>query len=367
VPAPELEPDTVATILYTGGTTGRPKGVLLSHANVLANSKHMLHVDALSPSDRFLHAGPLFHTGSAQMIHPVTWAGGTHIMLPRFTPAGFVDLLIRHRVTATMLVPTMIYMVLDHLSDHPAEVTSLRLIHYGASPMSPNLLERAMETFDCDFAQGYGMTEAAPGVGWLTAEAHRLAREGVHPERLASAGHAIPGVQLEVRDVHGTPVPDGTVGEVWVRGPNVMMGYHNLPDETERAFADGGWYRTGDAGYTDSDGFLFLVDRFKDMIISGGENVYSVEVEQAVSSHDAVGEVAVIGLPDPKWGERVHAIVVPRPGRHVEPDEIIAHVRTRIAAFKAPKSVEIRSDPLPKSGVGKILKHRLRSESPLAR
>lgn len=252
----------------------------------------------------------------------------------------------------TVLVPTMIRMLVDHLEDHPADLTSLRFVHYGASPMSARTLRQAIRAFGCDFIQGYGMTEAGPGVGWLPAEDHQLALDGHHPERLGSAGHAIPGVQLEIRDSDAKRVDDGTIGEVWVRGPNIMVGYHKRPRETEQALTKDGWYRTGDAGYTDADGYLFLVDRLKDMIISGGENVYSVEVEHAIAAHEAVSEVAVIGLSDELWGERIHAVVVPRAGAALDPDVLLSHCRKLIAGYKVPKTVEIRTEPLPKSGAG---------------
>ena len=344
---PDLPGETLAAISYTGGTTGRPKGVMLSHANLVVNAKHFMYTDALRPSDRYLHAGPLFHVADSTMVHCVTWAGGAHVMLERFDVARLVDAVERHRVTVLVLVPTMIQMLLDHLAEHPAGLSSVRLLHYAAAPIAPALQRRMMETLRCDFLQGYGMTEAAPGLTVLTPEEHRRG------EHLGSVGAPIPGVQLEV------DAPPGEIGEGRARGPNIMLGYWNRPEATHEVLDAAGWYRTGDAGYL-KDGRLYLVDRLRDMIISGGENVYSIEVERAIASFPGVQEVAVIGVPDERWGERVHAIVV---GEGLDPDAIVAHCRTQIGGYKVPRSFELRTEPLPKSGAGKVLKAQLRAAS----
>ena len=362
VAPPDLDPDSLAVIMYTGGTTERPKGVMLSHSNLLSNCKHVWHQDGLQREDVVLHGPPFFHMAGAQMIHAVTWVGGSHVLLPRFTPAGYAHAITEHQATVGFLVPTMIHMLLDHLDDHPADVHGLRLLHYGASPMSAKQLRRAAQTLGCEFVQGYGMTEASPGVTFLSAQDHRRALSGETPERLNSVGYALPGVQLEVRDASGRPVADDTVGEVWVRGPNIMLGYLNRAEETSHALVDG-WYRTGDGGYCDADGYLFLVDRIKDMIITGGENVYSIEVERVLDTHPAVAEAAVIGVPNDRWGERVHAVVVTEAGADVTEADLIEHCRKHIAHYKAPRSVELRTEPLPKSGAGKILKHHLRKSA----
>jgi long-chain acyl-CoA synthetase len=344
---PDLPGDTLAAISYTGGTTGRPQGVMLSHANLVVNAKHFMYTDALRASDRYLHAGPLFHVADSTMVHCVTWAGGAHVMLERFDVARLVDAIERHGVTVAVLVPTMIQMLLDHLERHPAELSSLRLLHYAAAPIAPALQQRMMATLRCDFLQGYGMTEAAPGLTVLTPEEHRRG------EHLGSVGAPIPGVQLAV------DAPPGEIGEVRARGPNIMLGYWNRPEATHEVLDADGWYRTGDVGCL-KDGRLYLVDRLKDMIISGGENVYSIEVERAIASFPGVREVAVIGVPDERWGERVHAIVV---GADLDADAIVAHCRTQIGGYKVPRSVELRSEPLPKSGAGKVLKAQLRAAS----
>ena len=354
VTAPDVPGDTLAAISYTGGTTGRPKGVMLSHANLVANAKHFLFTDALTAEDRYVHAAPMFHAADSTMVFCTTWAGATHILLDRFDLPRFVDAAERHGATVLVLVPTMIRMLLDHLDEHPADLGALRLMHYAAAPMSESLRERAMRMLGCYFLHGYGMTEAAPGVTYLSPADHRAGRH------LRSVGHAIPGVQVEIRDPLGRPLPEGEIGEVCVRGPNVMLGYWNRPEATEEVLSADGWYRTGDAGHLDG-GYLYLADRLKDMIISGGENVYSIEVENVIASHPAVQEVAVVARPDERWGERVHAIVVVEPGLELDEAAIVEHCRSRIAGFKIPRSVELRGEPLPKTGAGKVLKAKLRA------
>ncbi|MGB8385264.1 MAG: long-chain-fatty-acid--CoA ligase, partial [Dermatophilaceae bacterium] len=364
---PDLPSDTTAAVMYTGGTTGHPKGVALSHGNVLANSKHVWITNRLLPDDRWLHASPLFHAAGSQMIHPLTWVGATHVLTSHFDPGEFVRLVAEHRVTATLMVPTMIRMIVDHLAADPGvDMSSLRLLHYGAAPMPVDLLRSAATVLDCEFVQGYGMTEAGPAVTTLSPQAHRAALAGEHLNRLGSVGCAMPGVQLEVRDALGQPVAEGTVGEVWVRGPNVMKGYLDRPAETEQVLVDG-WYRTGDAGRLDGAGYLYLVDRLRDMIISGGENVYSIEVERAVGTHPQVAEVAVVGVPDERWGERVHAVVVVTPRSCITAGDVVDHCRPLIAGYKLPTSVEIGADPLPKSGVGKVLKREIRQKAAQSR
>jgi long-chain acyl-CoA synthetase len=325
---------------------------MLSHANLVVNAKHFMYTDGLRASDRYLHAGPLFHVADSTMVFCITWAGGAHVMLERFDVARLVDAIERHGVTVAVLVPTMIQLLLDHLDAHPAQLASLRLLHYAAAPIAPALQRRMIDTLPCDLLQGYGMTEAAPGLTVLTPEEHRRG------EHLGSVGAPIPGVQVEVA------APAGEIGEVRARGPNVMLGYFNQPEATREVLGADGWYRTGDAGYF-RDGRLYLVDRLRDMIISGGENVYSIEVERAIASHPGVREVAVIGLPDERWGERVHAVVVPADGAVLDEAEIVEHCRTRIGGYKLPRSVQLRAEPLPKSGAGKVLKAQLRAAQPL--
>jgi long-chain acyl-CoA synthetase len=362
-PLPSFDEGTLAAIFYTGGTTGLPKGAMLSHGNLLANAQHGIICIRYTPSDRYLHAAPMFHLADGSVTYALTWCGGAHMTIPRFDPVAFCGAVESERITFSVLVPTMLNMVVNHPVSSERDLSSLRLIGYGAAPMPGELQRRAMEVLRCDFTQLYGMTEAAPLVTQCTAEDHRRGMAGEEPyrTRLASAGSPIVGVQAEVRRDDGvTRAPPGEPGEIYVRGPNVMMGYWNRPQETAEALTDDGWYRTGDVAYADEDDYLFIVDRAKDMIISGGENIYTTEVENAIYEHPAVLEAAVIGVPSEKWGESVHAVITVKPESALTAEEVIAHCRERIAAFKVPSSVELRREPLPKSGAGKILKRELR-------
>jgi long-chain acyl-CoA synthetase len=360
---PALEASTLAAINYTGGTSGRPKGVMLSHRNLLANAKHFIIACGHTRSDRYLHTAPMFHVADTSQIYAMTWAAGTHVILPGFRPEAVARTLQDERITLVLLVPTMVGMLLDHLETAEYDLSRLRLLMYAASPMPPETQRRALETLECDFTQMYGMTEAAPLVTQCTAEDHRRGFAGEEPyaRRLPSAGAAVIGVECEVRDPDtGERVPDGTPGEIWVRGPNVMLGYWNREEETRRALSEDGWYRSGDMAYADEDGYLYIVDRLKDMIISGGENVYSIEVESVLYEHPDVAEAAVFGVPDERWGERVHAVIVPRTGTALTEEQVVTHAKARIAGYKVPRTLEIRTEPLPKSGAGKIVKRELR-------
>lgn len=362
LPLPELDAETVAAISYTGGTTGVPKGVMLTHANLIANARHNMIACSYGSEDTYLHSAPMFHVADASLTLAITWSGGRHEFLPRFDAAAVSAAIVEHGVTVLVMVPTMIQAWLAELEANPIELGGVRFMIYAGSPIGRDLQARAIARLPFGLYQGYGMTETAPSLTFLTAEDHRLGGTGEEPyrTRLGSAGRPLRGVQVEIRDGDGAPIADGEIGEIWARGPNVMAGYWRQPQATEHALVDG-WYRTGDAGRVDADGYIYLVDRIKDMIISGGENVYSVEVEQALLSHEAVVEAAVFGVPDPRWGEAVTAAVVLAAGSEVSVEELIAHCRTQIAGYKTPRSIELRSEPLPKSGVGKILKHELRA------
>jgi acyl-CoA synthetase (AMP-forming)/AMP-acid ligase II len=362
-PFPDLDENTLAAIVYTGGTSGKPKGVMLSHRNLLANAKQFMIAVGHQRTDRYLHAAPMFHVADTSQTYCMTWAAGTHVILPGFNAMAVAEAIENERITLSLLVPTMIGMLLDHIEGRNHDLSSLRLLMYAASPMPKETQRRAMAALPCDFTQLYGMTEAAPLVTQSTPEDHRRGFAGEEPyaTRLDSAGSEVVGVQVSVRDlVTGDPVPDGEPGEIWVRGPNVMLGYWRREQETSSALTPDGWYRSGDMAIADDRGYLYIVDRAKDMIISGGENVYSTEVELAIYEYPNVAEVAVFGIPDPRWGERVHAVVVPRAAAEVDADGLVAHLRERIAGYKVPRSVEIRTEPLPKSGAGKILKRELR-------
>ncbi|MGK2936558.1 MAG: long-chain-fatty-acid--CoA ligase [Solirubrobacteraceae bacterium] len=361
-PAAPLDPDTVAGIFYTGGTTGLPKGVMLTHRNLVANAKHTLIAIKYATEDRYLHAAPMFHLANGASVFALTWVGGTHVIIPAFDPALWLRTVAEHGVTRALLVPTMVNMVAHHPDTAGTDISSLRSMLYGASPMPEELLRTAMQLFPGDWIQAYGMTETAPIVTCLSPEDHRRGLAGEEPfaARLRSAGTPVVGVEAEVRRGDGSPADIGEPGEIWVRGPNVMAGYFHREEETAAVLDADGWYHSGDAAYMDAGGYVFIVDRVKDMIISGGENVYSTEVENALYQHAAVLECAVFGVPDEQWGERVHAAVVLKPEQTVEEPELIDHCRPLIAGYKLPRSIEFHAEPLPKSGAGKLLKRQLR-------
>jgi acyl-CoA synthetase (AMP-forming)/AMP-acid ligase II len=276
--------------------------------------------------------------------------------MPLFDPGGAMALIEQHQVTQTVMVPTMIGMMLAHPDFSPERLASLQLLTYGASPMPAAILDQLQSLYpDLAISQGYGMTECSAVLTFLDSSDH--AKGG---PRLRSAGRPVAGVSLSIRDAEGQEVPRGEPGEVWARAGNFMTGYWSNPEATEEAFRDG-WYHTGDAGYLDDGGYLFLVDRVKDMIVTGGENVYSAEVESAISKHPAVEQVAVLGIPHDVWGEQVHAVVVTAPDAAVTEDELQEFARESIAGYKVPKSIDFRAEPLPLSGAMKVLKRELRA------
>jgi long-chain acyl-CoA synthetase len=348
----------LACLFYTGGTTGRAKGVMLSHANCMANS--MMHIANLGLHEDavHLHVSPMFHVAGGARLFSVTAAGATHAVIEAFDPAEFFAAIERFRVTVTVVVPTVLNRLVDHADLHRYDLSSLQLLSYGASPMPETLLKRALERLPgIDFLQSYGMTELSPVATMLMPRYHTF--EGPDAGFTRSAGQAVVNADVVIMDANDQPLPTGGIGEICVRGPMVMLGYWRQPEMTAQALRNG-WMHTGDAGYIDARGFVFLVDRVKDMIVTGGENVYSAEVENVIYQHPAVHECAVIGVPSDAWGEAVHAIVVTKPGVVAEPEEIIAFCRERIAHYKTPKSCEVRAEELPKSGAGKILKTELR-------
>jgi acyl-CoA synthetase (AMP-forming)/AMP-acid ligase II len=351
----EPEEDDPVVLMYTGGTTGLPKGVLLDQRAEMLNSYHVLSQVRMDPSQVFLHQTPMFHAASMGGILGIPPAGARSVFIPLFDPGPVMGLIEEHEVSWTVMVPTMVGMVLNHPEFAPERLATLRQLTYGASPMPAAVLHRLLDLYpELEISQGYGMTEASAVLTWLTPDDHR---EG--GDRLKSAGRPMPGVMLSIQDADGNEVRQGETGEVCARAGNFMREYWKNPEATEDVFR-GGWYHTGDAGYLDDRGYLFLVDRVKDMIVTGGENVYSAEVESAISKHVAVEQVAVIGVPHDTWGEQVHAIVVLKAGHEVTEEEIQAFAREQIAGYKVPKSIEFRSEPLPLSGAMKILKRELR-------
>jgi long-chain acyl-CoA synthetase len=354
VPDEPEETDTVI-LMYTGGTTGLPKGVLIDNRAAMLHMYKIGSIYNFTEDYVYLHQTPMFHAASFGGVLVISAIGGGTTFVPLFEPGRVLDVTERHQVSATVMVPTMVQMLLDHPDFRPERMASMRVLTYGASPMPTALLERLLGLFpDLDIYQGYGMTENCGLLTCLGPEEHR--RGG---ELLKSAGRPVPGSVVIIQDPDGYTLPARETGEVCARAGNYMREYWHRPDDTAEAFA-GGWYHTGDAGYLDEEGFLYLVDRVKDMIVTGGENVYSAEVENAVGSHPAVKQVAVIGIPSEKWGEAVHAIVVAEDAE-VSEDELKTWARERIAGYKVPKSFEFRTDPLPLSGAMKVLKRELRA------
>ncbi len=349
-----LREDDLAGLFYTGGTTGAAKGVMLTHGNLVANAYHFMACWPFSPQTRWLVVAPMFHAAGTIGVLATVWAGGSHVILPAFDPGAVLDAIEREGVTATLVVPTMMAALADEQEQRPRDVSSLRWLSHGSSPVGTSVLRRSAGAFpDASLLHIYGLTETAPILTLLPDEQLLL-----DSPQARSCGKPAIGIELQVVDQDaGLPLPPGEVGEVRARGANVTAGYWNKREATERALA-GGWLATGDLGYLDADGHLFLVDRAKDMIVSGGENVYCTEVEEALYLHPAVREAAVFGIPGQCSGEAVHAVVVPR--SQTSEQELLLHCRRLVAAYEVPKRIELSAEPLPKSGAGKILKRRLR-------
>jgi len=361
--ARRIEPGDLASLVYTSGTTGVPKGVMLTHRNLTANAHHMIGGCRLTWRDRYLHAAPQFHIADGALAYSLTWVGGTHVFVPAFDPQRVVEALEDEAITVTLLVPTMITMCVASGVLADADLSAMRLMLYGASPMPAEVQRRAVPAFGCDFMQAYGMTEAAPIVSVLDEAAHERGLAGEEPwaSRLRSAGSPVPGVRVEVRRDDGSIADPGEPGEIWIQGPNIMKGYWNRLEETEHALVDG-WYRSGDVAFADEGGFLYIVDRAKDMIISGGENVYPAEIENVILAHPKVSEVAVIGQASAKWGESPLAIVV-KGDESLQEEEVLSYCNGKLARFKLPKAVRF-IDEIPRNPTGKVLKRVLRERYP---
>jgi long-chain acyl-CoA synthetase len=351
-PEPIYDADAILALIYTSGTTGRPKGVVVTHANILADIDHSNYWLPHREGGVHLHAAPIFHILDFPFIFAAPAFGTCQITIPKFSPASFCETVSRERVTRTVLVPTMINLLTQFPELKQFDLTSLESVAYGGSPMAPELVRRTRQALPhLKLVQGYGLTET----GFLT---------GLHdhehtPARLMSCGRTCPGIDLRVVDESGRELEAGQRGELVVRGTNVMRGYWNNQEETGHAFQNG-MFHTGDAGYRDADGYFYILDRSKDMIVTGGENVYSGEVEAVIYQHPAVLEAAVFGIPDPQWGELVAASIVRKPGQVLAADEVIRHCRQFLAKYKIPRRVEFSETELPKGASGKILKRTLR-------
>ncbi len=355
----ELSPDGDLYQMYTSGTTGRPKGVVITQRAVLSQLMQQIPTVEVKRTDRVLVVAPLYHAAAAVTALGTFGSGGSILIHEDFDPAAVVAALSSERITRTTLVPAMIQACLVLVPDvAERSYDDLRLIVYGASPIASDTLRRAVEVFGCAFMQGYGMTETTAQLTLLTAKDHERALAG-KPELLLSAGRPLPGTQIRIVDEADVPLPNNTIGEIVARGAQLMSGYWNLAAATKEAMR-GGWLHTGDAGYIDDEGYLYIQDRTKDMIVSGAENVYPREVEDALFGHPAIADVAVIGVPDEKFGESVKAIVVLRAGENATADEIMAYCAGKIAGYKRPRSVDF-IDELPRNASGKVLKKDLRA------
>ena len=349
--------DDPFAIMYTSGTTGLPKGAVVSHANLESNACNQAIADKADPEDVNLTATPLYHMGGLFMATTYTCLGCTNVVLESFDAGEVLRTIAAERATVCLLVPTMVNMILNHDKLGSHDLSSLRLVFYGGSTMPVPLLARAIDAFGCSFTQGYGLTETIEAT-FLTAPDHVLDGDPERERRLASAGREAVNAEVRVLDEQGNELPPDEVGEVVVKSPSVIREYWHAPEETRAAIRDG-WFFTGDVGYRDEDGYLFIVDRKKDVIVTGAANVYPRDVEEVLFAHPAVLEAAVIGLPDALWGEAVTAVVVVREGHELDEREVVAYCGERLADYKKPKAVKF-VDALPRNPSGKTLKRELR-------
>ncbi len=353
-PCPDAcyDPDAVFALIYTSGTTGRPKGVMLTHSNILSDVNNFNYWMRYREGGVYLHAAPIFHIADFPAIFAAPMFGASQVSLTRFQPETFCDAVAKERVNYTVLVPTMINFLTQYAESNPHDLTSIELLAYGGSPMAPQLIRKTRELLpNTQLVQVYGLSET----GFLTG----LRDEEHTAHMLTSCGRPCLGVDLEIVDDAGNQVKSPNPGELVARGANVMAGYWNNKEETAASFRNG-FFRTGDIGYQDSNGYFFILDRSKDMIVTGGENVYSGEVEAIIFDHPAVSDVAVYGIPDTRWGELVAACVVLKPKTHLTADELIAYCRQFLANYKVPRRIDFSETDLPKSASGKVLKRVLR-------
>jgi acyl-CoA synthetase (AMP-forming)/AMP-acid ligase II len=351
-PDPCYDPEAILALIYTSGTTGRPKGVMLTHSNILSNVNNFNYWMRYQEGGVYLHAAPIFHIADFPAMFAAPAFGACQVTLPRFMPPTFLEAVEKERVNYTVLVPTMINLLAQYAETKTHDLSSLEVLAYGGSPMAPELIPRTRELLsNVRLVQIYGLSET----GFLTG----LQDQEHTDERLTSCGRPCPGIDVQVTDELGKQLEVGQRGELVARGANIMRGYWNDREDTAAAFRNG-FFRTGDIGYQDADGYFYVLDRLKDMIVTGGENVYCGEVEAVIFRHPAVREVAVFGIPDPQWGELVAARVVLKPGMHLTEEALILHCRQSLANYKVPRYMEFSDTDLPKNGSGKVLKRLLR-------
>lgn len=359
-PRQPVSGDDMIYLIYTSGTTGHPKGVMISHKNIIAHVEQSMVASCVgrAPGARALVATPLYHAAGALRIMTAAINGGTVVLMEHFEAKEFVHLIAAEKINSVNMVPSIIQSLLDEIPDIAAyDFSNLQVIYYGAAPIAETTLKRALQVFHCPLIQGYGLTESSGGIAYLNEVDHQKALDG-RLELLRSTGRAVVLAEIRIVDRDDNEVPRGTVGELVVRGPNVMKGYWKNPQATAEVMR-GGWLHSGDAASMDSDGYVYLRDRIKDMIVSGGTNIYPVEVENALLEHPDLADVAVIGVPDIKWGEAVMAVCVCRDGREPKPDELIAFCRDRLGGYKIPRRYQFVRE-LPRNASGKVLKRVLR-------
>jgi acyl-CoA synthetase (AMP-forming)/AMP-acid ligase II len=359
----QISDEAIAQIYYTSGTTGRPKGVMLSHKNVGTHALGTIGEIHLTDRDVWIHVAPLFHLADAWATWAVTWVGGTHVLIREFDPRLVLETIEREKVTLTNLIPTMLNLMVNHPEVAKFDYSSLRVLLSGGAPIAPEVVRKIVETFKCDYIQTYGMTETSPYLTLSILKDHL--RELSYEDQLrfkSKTGREFIGVELKVVNDKGEEIKkdEKEVGEIIVKGDIVTKGYWKLPEETEKSIKNG-WLYTGDMAVMDEEGYVTIVDRKKDMILTGGENVYSTEVENVLYMHPDILECAVVGVPDEKWGEAVKGIVVLKPGHNANEQEIIQFCKDRSAHYKAPKSIDF-IDALPRTGSGKIHKKGLRDQ-----
>lgn len=364
-PGDESAPDLSLTmediyyLIYTSGTTGHPKGIMISHKNIIAHVEQSMcaSIASRAPGNRALMTTPLYHAAGALRVATAAINGGSMVLMEHFDPHVFLRKIDEEKINTVNMVPAIVQQLLELPEARELDFSSLQVIYYGAAPIAESVLRRALEVFDCPLIQGYGLSESSGGIAYLNEVDHQKALAG-RTELLKSTGRAVVLAEIRIVDEDGNEVPRGTVGEIVVRGPNVMKGYWRNPEKTAEVIRDG-WLRSGDAAYMDDEGYLFLKDRLKDMIVSGGTNIYPIEIENALLEHDDIRDVAVIGVPDDKWGETVLAVCVTRSGQQIATDTLIDFCRERLGGYKVPRQYAF-IDELPRNASGKILKRVLR-------